>query len=135
VILPADKLRALGYQGTYMAVGKIVSPWRQGNVDFERPANDVTIPALPPPVLTDPTQRQISPHIGDVAHDPAPRPHGWQRADRRCVESRVTRLRGDAVADDGLSSAAHTVPARTGHHRAAVAPNRQRLTSVDGPRR
>ena len=58
-----DELRALGYQGTYKAVGKIVSPWRQGNVDFERTANDVTIPAPPPPVLTDPTQRQISPHI------------------------------------------------------------------------
>jgi len=40
-----------------------VSPWRQGNVDFERTANAVTIPAPPPPALTDPTQRQISPYI------------------------------------------------------------------------
>jgi hypothetical protein len=40
-----------------------VSPWRQGNVDFERTSNDVTIPAPPPPVLTDRTERQISPHI------------------------------------------------------------------------
>ena len=47
-----DELRALGYKGTYKAVGKIVSPWRQGNVDFERTANDVSIPAPPPPVLT-----------------------------------------------------------------------------------
>jgi transposase len=58
-----DELRALGYQGTYKAVGKIVSPWRLGNVAFERAANDVSIPAPAPPVLTDPTQRQISPHI------------------------------------------------------------------------
>jgi hypothetical protein len=58
-----DELRAFGYQGTYKAIGKIVSPWRQGNVDFERTANDDTIPPPPPPVLTDPTQRQISPHI------------------------------------------------------------------------
>jgi hypothetical protein len=58
-----NEVRALGCQGTYKAVGKIVSPWRQGNVDFERAADDITIPAPPPPVLTDPTQRQISPHI------------------------------------------------------------------------
>jgi hypothetical protein len=58
-----DELRALGYQGTYKAVGKIVSPWRQGNVDYERTATDLSIPAPPPPVLTDLTQRQISPHI------------------------------------------------------------------------
>src|SRR6202171_1378924 len=59
----ARRAAGVGYQGTYKAVGKIVFPWRQGNVDFERTANDVTIPAPPPPVLTDPTQRQISPHI------------------------------------------------------------------------
>jgi hypothetical protein len=41
----------VGYQGTYKAVGKIVSPWRQGNVAFERTANDVTIPAPPLPVV------------------------------------------------------------------------------------
>ena len=58
-----NELRAFGYTGTYKAIGKIVSPWRQGNVDFERTANDGTIPAPPSPVLTDPTQRQISPHI------------------------------------------------------------------------
>jgi len=39
-----DDLRALGYGGTYKAVGKILSPWRLGNVAFERAANDVTIP-------------------------------------------------------------------------------------------
>ena len=44
-----DEVRALGYKGTYKAVGKIVSPWRQGNVDFERTANAVTSPAPPPP--------------------------------------------------------------------------------------
>ena len=58
-----DELRALGYRGTYKAVGKIVSPWRQGNVDYERTATDASIPAPPSLVLTDPTQRQISPHI------------------------------------------------------------------------
>jgi hypothetical protein len=56
-----DDLRALGYKGTYKA---IVSPWRVGNVDFERAVNDIPMPAAPPPaVLTDPTQRQISPQI------------------------------------------------------------------------
>ena len=40
-----------------------MSPWRQGNVDFEQAADVITIPAPPPPVLTDPTQRQISPQI------------------------------------------------------------------------
>ena len=34
-----------------------------GNVTFEQAADDVTLPAPPPPVLTDPTQRQISPQI------------------------------------------------------------------------
>jgi hypothetical protein len=58
-----DDLRALGYKGTYKAVGKIVSPWRVGNVDFERAANDIPMPAPSPAVLTDPTQRQISPQI------------------------------------------------------------------------
>jgi len=58
-----DDLRALGYKGTYKAVGKIVSPWRLGNVAFQQAADTVTIPAPPPLVLTDPTQRQISPHI------------------------------------------------------------------------
>ena len=58
-----DEVRARGYKGTYKAVGKIVSPWRQGNVDFERTANEVSHPAPPSPMLTDSTQRQISPHI------------------------------------------------------------------------
>jgi hypothetical protein len=43
----------------------LVSPWRLGNVTFEQAANAVTIPP-PPPVLTDPTERQISPQIAAV---------------------------------------------------------------------
>lgn len=39
-----DELRAFGYKGTYKTVGKIVSPWRQGNVAFERTANDGATP-------------------------------------------------------------------------------------------
>lgn len=58
-----DELRVRGYQGTYKAVGKILSPWRVGNVAFEQATDDLTMPAPPPPVLTDPTQRQISPQI------------------------------------------------------------------------
>jgi hypothetical protein len=78
-----DELRALGYQGTYKAVGKIVSPWRQGNVDYERTTTDVSIPAPPPPVLTDLTQRQISPHIAaTLLTIPRPDLTGRQRADR-----------------------------------------------------
>jgi hypothetical protein len=125
-----DEVRALGYQGTYNAVGKIVSPWRQGNVDFERAADDITIPA-PPPVLTDPSP-ELAPHCRDVADDPATRPNGWQRADRRCVESRVSGLRGDAFPDDGLSGAAQTV--RTDDHNTDATPNGRRLTPVDGSR-
>ena len=37
-----------------------------GNVAFEQAAHDATIPAPPPPVLTDPTERQISPQIAAV---------------------------------------------------------------------
>jgi hypothetical protein len=60
--------------------------------------------------------------------------HRGQRADRRCAESRVSGLRGDAVADDGLSRGAQTVSARPGHYHAAVASTGQRLTPVHGPR-
>jgi hypothetical protein len=58
-----DELRAFGYTGTYKAVGKDRVPLAVRQRGFERTANDVTIPAPPPPVLTDPAQRQISPHI------------------------------------------------------------------------
>ena len=61
-----DEIRALGYEGTYKTLNKLVSPWRLGNVAFEQAANDVTIPPPPPPVLTDPTERQISPQIAAV---------------------------------------------------------------------
>jgi transposase len=59
-----DEIRALGYAGTYKALGKVVSPWRLGNIAFEK-STDEAPPhiAAPPPVLTDPTQRQISPQI------------------------------------------------------------------------
>jgi transposase len=62
-----DELRVLGYVGSYKSVGKVLSPWRFGNVAFESPANagepDLAILPPPPPNLTDPTQRQISPQI------------------------------------------------------------------------
>jgi hypothetical protein len=62
-----DELRALGYAGTYKSVGKVLSPWRFGNISFESAANerepDPAIFPLPAPNLTDPTQRQISPQI------------------------------------------------------------------------
>jgi len=112
-------------------------------VDVERPVREVqrTVRTGVPvdPAATARAHRpdpapDLPTHRGDVAHDPATRPHGWQRADRRCVESRLPGLRGDAFADDGLSRVAQTVPVRPGHHRAAVAPHGQRLTSVDGPR-
>jgi hypothetical protein len=35
-----DELRALGYVGTYKSVGKVLSPWRFGNVAFESSANE-----------------------------------------------------------------------------------------------
>ena len=60
-----EEIRGLGYAGTYKALGKLVSPWRLGNIAFERSKNEiVSAAAVPPPmVLTDPTQRQISPQI------------------------------------------------------------------------
>jgi transposase len=58
-----DEIHALGYTGTHKTLNKLVSPWRLGNVAFERAADDVMMPAPPPPVLTDPSERQISPHI------------------------------------------------------------------------
>ena len=59
-----DEIRALGYAGTYKALAKVVSPWRLGNVEFEQSGHEAgpPIPA-PPVVLTDSTQRQISPQI------------------------------------------------------------------------
>lgn len=58
-----DEIHALGYAGTHKTLNKLVSPWRLGNVAFERAANEMTIPTPPPAVLTDPTERQVSPHI------------------------------------------------------------------------
>jgi hypothetical protein len=70
VFAGAEMLRALGYVGTYKSVGKVLSPWRFGNVAFERSANegesDLAILPPPPPHLTDPTQRQISPQIAAI---------------------------------------------------------------------
>ena len=37
---------------------------------------------------------------------------GTRAPDRGCAESRLSGLRGDALADDGLSRHAETVPAR-----------------------
>ena len=61
-----DEIHARGYQGTHKTLNKLVSPWRLGNVAFEQAANDLTIPPPPPPVLTDLTERQISPQIAAV---------------------------------------------------------------------
>ena len=60
-----DEIRALGYAGTYKALGKVVSPWRIGNIAFERSVNEAApgVAAPPPLLLTDQTQRQISPQI------------------------------------------------------------------------
>ena len=58
-----DEIRALGYAGTYKALGKIVSPWRLGNVAFEKSEHEAGPTIAAPPVLTDSTQRQISPQI------------------------------------------------------------------------
>ena len=62
-----DELQAMGYVGTYKSVGKVLAPWRCGNVAFESAANereaDLTILPSPPHNLTDPAQRQISPQI------------------------------------------------------------------------
>jgi hypothetical protein len=46
-----DELRALGYVGTYKSVGKVLSPWRFGNVAFESPANEgePDLVIVPPP--------------------------------------------------------------------------------------
>jgi len=60
-----DDIRALGYAGTYKALGKVVSPWRLGNIALEKSIDEAPphIAAPPLPELTDPTQRQISPQI------------------------------------------------------------------------
>jgi hypothetical protein len=61
-----DEIRARGYEGTHKTLNKLVSPWRLGNVAFEHAANERTMAPPPPPVLTDPTERQISPQIAAV---------------------------------------------------------------------
>ena len=58
-----DELRARGYRGTYKAVLTVLSPWRVGNVAFQRAAPDGTIPSPAPAILTGPNERQISPQI------------------------------------------------------------------------
>jgi hypothetical protein len=125
-----DELRVRGYQGTYKAVGKILSPWRVGNVAFEQATDDLTMPAPPPPVLTDPTQRQISPQIAaTLLTTPRPELTPGKCANRRRVKSGLSRLRRDALADDGLPSAAETVPVSTGPAGAI----RDCIATVDGP--
>ena len=71
-----DEMRALGYKGTYKAVGKIVSPWRQGNVDFERHGERRDDPraATARAHRPDPAP-DLAAHRRDVADDPATRPH------------------------------------------------------------
>jgi hypothetical protein len=62
-----DEMRASGYVGSYKAVGRVLSPWRLGNMTFASSATevvpDVAITSPPPVVFTDLTQRQISPQI------------------------------------------------------------------------
>jgi hypothetical protein len=53
-----DELRALGYVGSYKSVGKVLSPWRFGNVAFESSANEgkSDLAILPPHRPTSLTQ-------------------------------------------------------------------------------
>jgi hypothetical protein len=124
-----DEIRARGYEGTHKTLNKLVSPWRLGNVAFEQAANDRTIPP-PPPVLTDPTERQISPQIAAVLLSTAARTDRAQRADCRRTESRLSGLRAHAILDDGLSRRAQTVP--TKDDGAASDTHRHGAAPVDG---
>jgi transposase len=65
-----DEIRAVGYQGTYKSLQKLVSPWRVGNTAFESDAPAPTRPpaaaspsTTPMPRGTDPAARQIAPQI------------------------------------------------------------------------
>jgi hypothetical protein len=109
-----DELRVLGYVGTYKPIGKVLAPWRFGNVAFERSANegesDLAILPPPPPNLTDPTQPDLAPNRGDLTDEAEARTHGQPSGDRRCFESGLSRLCRHAKVHDELPGASETIP-------------------------
>jgi hypothetical protein len=60
-----DEIRTLGYGGRYKSLHKVMSPWRLGNVAFERdakPSSACPAPTISPLPMNIPA-RQIAPQI------------------------------------------------------------------------